>query len=434
MSDGEIQRLEDMFDRLWPITRSICGPGLRDTLDILGDVMPHQRIEVPSGQPIFDWTAPREWHAREAYVIAPDGRRMLDLAVNNLHLVNYSVGFRGRLSRSELDHHLYSLPDQPDAIPYVTSYYAPRWGFCLSERERRSLPEGDYDVVIDTEHKDGSLTLAEAVLPGREDREILFSSYICHPSLANNELSGPLVLAFLYNRIASWPDRRLTYRFVLCPETIGALSYLHLRGDHLRRQVEAGYVITCVGDIGVPERRFTYKRSRAGNTLADRAAIHTLSQTLAAPFKTVDFAPDDGSDERQYCSPGFNLPVGSLMRTMYGQYPEYHTSLDNRSLMSFPSMQGSVDAYELIASLLDGNVRYRNLSPYGEPQLGRRGLYATEGNHVNAATSAVLWTLNLSDGEHDLLSIADRSGHPFPRILEAAKRAEQAGLLERCAQ
>lgn len=432
MSDGEVQGLEDMFDRLWPITRSICGPGLRETLDVLGEVMPHQRIEVPCGQPVFDWAVPQEWQAREAYVIAPDGRRILDLAVNNLHLVNYSVAFRGRLSRAELDRHLHSLPEQPDAIPYVTSYYAPRWGFCLAEHERRNLTEGDYEVVVDTVHKDGSLTLAEAVLPGSEAREVLFSSYICHPSLANNELSGPLVLAFLYRRIAAWPDRRLTYRFVLCPETIGTLSYLRLRGDHLRQRMDAGYVITCVGDAGGPERRFTYKRSRMGDSLADRAALHTLSRTLNEPFETVDFAPDDGSDERQYCSPGFNLPVGSLMRTMYGQYPEYHTSLDNRGLMSFPAMQGSVAAYEQIARLLDGNLRYRNLSPYGEPQLGRRKLYATEGTHVDAATSAVLWTLNLSDGSHDLLAIANRSGHPFPRILDAAKRAEQAGLLERC--
>jgi len=425
----ELEELDTAIDRLWPILRSIAGPGVRQTFDILGDWMPHQRLEIPSGEAVFDWTVPLEWQAREAYLIAPDGRRILDVAENNLHLVNYSIGFRGRVTRAELDEHLYSLPEQPDAIPYVTSYYRPRWGFCLSETQRRSLPEGEYEVVIDAEHVEGSLTVAEAVLPGREDGEVLFSSYVCHPSLANNELSGPLVLAMLYRRLAAWPDRRLTYRFALTTETVGTLAYLSRRGEHLRQKVQAGYVVTCVGDPGCEERRFTYKRSRRQVSLADRAAIHVLDRVLAVPYQVVEFMPDNGSDERQYCSPGFDLPVGSLMRTMYGCYPQYHTSLDDRSLITREALQGSVDAYEQIARVLDANQRYRSLVPYGEPQLGRRNLYSASGNHLSPETSALLWTLNFSDGKHDLLSIAERSGHPFPRIAQAAKQALDAGLL-----
>src|ERR1041384_2033909 len=236
----ESQRdIESYFDRLWPLLRSITGPGGRQTHDILGELLPLKRIEVPSGPAAFGWPVPREWTAREAYVVDPDGRRRFDLKENNLRLLNYSVGFRGVVSRSELDAHLYSRPDLPDVIPYVTSYYEPRWGFCVTDKERHSLPDGDYEVVIDADHRDGSLTISEAVLPGKETGEVLFSSYTCHPSLANNELSGPLATAFLYRRRAGWRERRLTYLFVFLPETIGALAYLKMRGDHLRQKLLA---------------------------------------------------------------------------------------------------------------------------------------------------------------------------------------------------
>jgi aminopeptidase-like protein len=354
---------------------------------------------------------------------------MLDVREHTLRLVNYSTGFRGRVSRAELEAHLHSLPDLPDAIPYVTSYYAPRWGFCLSERERAALPDGAYDVVIDAEHVDGSLTIGEAVLPGEEPGEVLLSTYTCHPSLANNELSGPLVTALLYRRLAAWPRRRLTFRFVFLPETIGSLAYLGLRGEHLRRHLRAGYVVTCVGTGGPA----TYKRSRQGASLADRAAVHVLGRRRpGGEPRVLDFFPDRGSDERQYCSPGFDLPVGSLMRAMYGAYPEYHTSLDDRAFISFEAMAETIDVYAEVLAVLDASVRYRNLAPHGEPQLGRRGLYPTLGTREGGVrTSALMWLLNFSDGRHDLLAIAERSGHEVSALHEAALRAVDAGLLER---
>lgn len=419
-------QIEALFDRLWPLLRSLTGEGARATHDILSEYVPLQRIEVPSGTRVFDWIVPKEWVVREAYVFAPDGRRILDVAENNLRLVNYSVPFRGTLSRPALDRHLHSRPDMPDAIPYVTSYYEPRWGFCLSEHERAALPEGDYEVVVDTDLVDGAMTISEAVLPGLETDEVLISTYTCHPSLANNELSGPLVAALLYRRLAAWPERRLTYRFVFAPETIGAIAYLALRGDHLREHLVAGYVATCCG----LDTHFTYKRSRRGDTLADRAALHAL-KALGADHRVRDFAPT-GSDERQYCSPGFNLPVGSLIRGAYGEYPQYHTSLDNKSLLDFAALRGTVDAYETMCRTLDRNVTFENLLPYGEPQLGRRGLYPTLGAADQAErVQAMMWVLNLSDGEHDLLSIAERSGLPVDRLWPAAMAAEKAGILRR---
>jgi aminopeptidase-like protein len=421
-----VEQIEVLFDRLWPLLRSLTGDGVRATHDILSEYVPLQRIEVPSGTRVFDWIVPKEWVVREAYVFAPDGRRILDVADNNLRLVNYSVPFRGTLSRVALDEHLHSRPDMPDAIPYVTSYYEPRWGFCLSEKERSALPDGDYEVVVDTELKDGALTISEAVLPGLESEEVLISTYTCHPSLANNELSGPLVAALLYRRLAAWPERRLTYRFVFAPETIGAIAYLALRGDHLREHLVAGYVATCCG----LDTHFTYKRSRRGDSIADRAALHAL-KALDAAHRVRDFAPT-GSDERQYCSPGFNLPVGSLIRGAYGEYPEYHTSLDNKALIDFVALRGSVDAYEVICRTLDRNVSFENLLPYGEPQLGRRGLYPTLGAADQAErVQAMMWVLSLSDGEHDLLSIAERSGLSVDQLWPAAMAAEKAGILRR---
>ena len=437
--------IEALFDRLWPLLRSLTGAGARATHEILGEFMPLTRIEIPSGTQAFDWTVPNEWLVREAYVVAPNGRRMLDVAANNLHLVNYSISFRGKLSRRELDAHLHSRPDLPDVIPYVTSYYEPRWGFCLSERERKALPDGDYEVVIDTQLVHGSLTISEALLPGSSQDEVLISTYTCHPSLANNELSGPIVAAFLYRRLAATPHRRLTYRFVFAPETIGAIAYLSMRGDHLRQRMIAGYVVTCVG----LNTHFTYKRSRRGDSLADRAALKALKQP-GIDLRVRAFAPT-GSDERQYCSPGFDLPVGSLMRGAYSDYPEYHTSGDNKSLISFAALQGSIDAYEAICRMLesvgtrpvvaaekticralDDSATFRNLFPYGEPQLGRRGLYPTLGTaDQNRRVEAMMWVLNLSDGNHDLLAIAERSGVSIRELWNAALAAEKKDVLKR---
>jgi aminopeptidase-like protein len=419
------KELESYFDRLWPILRSITGEGVRQTHDILAEIVNLERTEVPSGTQVFDWTVPKEWKVNEAYVIDPHGKRILDVRDNNLHLVNYSVPFRSVVSRNELEQHLYSLPDKPTAIPYVTSYYAPRWGFCLSQREREALPEGDYQVVIDTELIDGSLTLSEAVLPGQSKEEVLISTYTCHPSLANNELSGPLVAAFLYRELARLEHHRFTYRFVFLPETIGAITYLHLRGEHLKKHLVAGYVVTCIGDAG----NFTYKRSRQETSLADRAAEHSLKHA-GKPYKTLDFSPL-GSDERQYCSPGFNLPVGSLMRSMYGTYPEYHTSLDNKSFISFEAMVESVGMYLRIMKTLESNRLYKNLFPHGEPQLGKRGLYETIGrNTIPELSSAVFWLLNYADGENDLLWIADKSGYSIELLGKAVQACLEVGIIE----
>ena len=422
-----LDEIEGLFDRLWPLPRSITGAGVRITHDILGEIVPLERIEVPSGTTVYDWTVPKEWVVREAYVVEPDGRRILDVANNNLRLLNYSVPFRGKVSREELDDHLHSRPDLPDAIPYVTSYYQPRWGFCLSERERQSLPRGDYQVVIDTDLIDGSLTLSEAILPGTEPGEVLISTYTCHPSLANNELSGPITAAFLFKRLAAWPNRRLTYRFVFAPETIGAVCYLTLREKVLREQMIAGYVVTCTG----LNTDFTYKRSRQGASLGDRGAIHALTY-FGVDFSVKKFSPI-GSDERQYCSPGFDLPVGSLMRGAYGTYPEYHTSFDNKSLISFAALQRSIDAYEATCVALERNLIFRNLLPYGEPQLGRRGLYPSLGAVDQGKNmDAMLWLLNLADGQHDLLSIAERSGLSIEKLWRAAQEAISKDILERC--
>ncbi|HZS64106.1 MAG TPA: DUF4910 domain-containing protein [Xanthobacteraceae bacterium] len=423
----EVALLEHYFDRLWPLPRSITGEGVRRTHDILGELLPLERIEIPTGTQVFDWTVPREWVVRGAHIIAPDGRRLLDFADNNLHLVGYSQPFRGKLSRAELDTHLHSLPDRPTAIPYVTSYYAPSWGFCLSHEQRQALPQGEYDVVVDTALIDGSMTLSECVLPGETGREVLISVNTCHPSLASNELSGPLVAAFLYRRLAALPRRRLTYRFAFVPETIGAIAYLSLRGEKLRERLVAGYVLTCLGDAG----RFTYKRSRRSGSPGDRAAAQVLTQ-CGRRADIIDFFPQ-GSDERQYCSPGFDLPVGCLTRTMYWRYPEYHTSLDNKDFISFSAMVETIDTCFDICKVLDAEGRYRNLVPFGEPQLGKRGLYPSFGgsNEKEARVRAQAWLLNLSDGNHSLLDIAERSGETVLQLAEIAETCVAAGLLER---
>jgi aminopeptidase-like protein len=413
------------FDRLWPILRSITGAGVRQTHDILSELVNLEHYEIPTGTPVFDWVIPKEWVVREAYVIDPSGKRILDIQENNLHLLNYSIPFRGVISKEELEQHLYSLPNQPTAIPYVTSYYAPRWGFCFSQQQRDTLPEGDYQVFIDTEMIDGSLTISEAVLPGETEQEVLISTYICHPSLANNELSGPLVAAFLYQKLSGLKKRRLTYRFVFLPETIGAIAYLSLRSEYLKKNLVAGYVVTCVGDAG----NFTYKRSRSYPSLADRAAEHVLKH-LDKASKVIDFSPL-GSDERQYCSPGFNLPMGSLMRSMYGTFPEYHTSLDNRDFISFTSMAESVETYFKVMMALENNVFYKNLFPYGEPQLSKRGLYETLGrNTIPELSSAVFWLLNFADGEHDLLAIAEKSGFSIELLQQAVQACLDTGLIK----
>jgi len=427
MKNEQKKFLEKYFDRLWPIPRSITGPGFLESLDILNELIPTIRHKFPTGQSVFDWQIPKEWIPREAYFIGPDGKKRANFSDNNLHLLNYSTPFSGSVSLEKLRKHLYSLPDMPNAIPYLTSYYEKRWGFCLSHQELESLPSGEYKVHIDTELKDGSVEIAEAVLEGESDREILFSSYLCHPSLANNELSGPLVLAFLYKLVAAMPKRKYTYRFVIVPETIGAICFLKLRGNHLKSSLDAGYQITCVGDPGI----FTYKLSRKEDSLSDRVAKTVLNDY--GEYRLRNFSPAIGSDERQYCSPGFDLPIGSLMRTMYTEYPEYHTSLDNKEFIDFTAMSESVDAYYDIVKLLEANSLWKNTVMYGEPQLGRRGFFRTLGSQIKSPEIdiAMWWVLNLADGTNDLVAIAERSGISWKTLSLISEKLADSGLLKR---
>lgn len=393
--------IEQYFDRLFPICRSITGNGVRETLKIISEIVPLKVYEIPSGTKVFDWIVPKEWNIDDAYIITPDGRKIADFKKHNLHIVNYSIPVHKKISFDELNLHLHTLPNKPNAIPYVTSYYKENWGFCLTYDDYKTLPQkGEYEVVINSSLTEGSLTYADCILEGETQDEILISTYICHPSMANNELSGPLVAMFLYQRLAQLTKRKYTYRFVFIPETIGALVYLHQHGEYLKKHCKAGYVITCIGDRGI----FHYKQSKYGNTLADKAAIHTLKY-LKKLFRVLPFYPG-GSDERQYCSPAFNLPVGSLMRTPYREFPEYHTSLDNKDFISFRSLKESIEVYFQIMQTLEANEKYINLQPYGEPQLSKRGLYI--GDLSREKIMQIMYLLQYSDGQNDLIDIAER--------------------------
>lgn len=418
------ERIMSYFDRLFPLCRSLTGAGVRETLSILREVIPLDIHEVASGTRCFDWTVPPEWNVRDAFVATLEGKRLIDFRSHNLHLMSYSVPINAILTHAELMPRIATIPDKPTAIPYRTSYYNDNWGFCLQHDQLHTLDQDHYRVVIDSDKKNGSMTYGDLVLKGQSDEEVLISTYICHPSMANNELSGPLVTAFLYEKIAALPVRRYTYRFIFVPETIGAIYYLQRHGSHMKEKTCAGFVLTCCGD----GRAFTYKKSRAGDTLADRAAVHVLKQLKKNP-KIVDFFPS-GSDERQYCSPGFNLPVGSLMRTMYGDFPEYHSSLDNRGLVSEKSFEESIETFFHVIKAIEANATYVSLNPFCEPQLGRRGLYPTTGGGWGAdAVKAQQYILNYSDGSHDLIDIAERAELDVLEIALVAERLSAAGLL-----
>lgn len=418
--------LEHYFDRLWPIARSITGDGLRQSLDIIQEIIPLVRTEVPSGTAVYDWTVPKEWNIRNAWIITPDGRKIADFQINNLHLVNYSVPVHKKISWSELKNHLHTVPEMPDAVPYITSYYRETWGFCLSNAEFEKLPEtGEYEVFIDSDLKLGSMTWAECVLPGESSEEIFFSTYLCHPSMANNELSGPIATAFLAQKISRLKKRKYTYRFLFAPETIGVIAFLAQHGSHLKSKMKAGYVLTCCGDPG----DFTYKRSKHRNSLADRAAEHVL-QYSGKKHRIIEFAVG-GSDERQYCSPGFNLPVGSLMRTPYQQYKEYHTSLDDKSFISFDALQETIDTYYDIARVMELNDKYRNVIDCCEPQLGKRGLYPSGINPLydRQELHRRLHFLSFADGQKDLLDIAEWRKEHALLYEHTIRECREAGLV-----
>jgi aminopeptidase-like protein len=415
-------RMLSFVEELFPICRSITGDGIRETLRRIGERIPLELHEVSSGTPVFDWTVPKEWNIREAYIEDPGGRRVVDFRDHNLHVVGYSVPVDARMPLSELREHIHTLPDRPGLIPYRTSYYNESWGFCMAHEQFEQLPDGEYVVRIDSSLETGSLTYGELVLAGDSEAEVLISCHCCHPSLANDNLSG-IALATQLAQHLSGVQRRHTYRFLFVPGTIGAISWLALNEQRVNN-IQHGLVVTCVGDAGQP----TYKRSRRSSAMIDRAAAHVL-QHSGQPHRIVDFSPY-GYDERQYCSPGFDLAVGSLSRTPHGEYPEYHTSGDDLDFVRASCLADSLSLYLQVLDILENDGEFRNLSPKGEPQLGRRGLYPSVGAQgVGSELMARLWVLNLSDGRHSLLDVAERSGLPFREVKEAARVLSESGLL-----
>jgi aminopeptidase-like protein len=416
------QELHRFAAELYPICRSITGNGLRATLKKIQEIVPLEIREIPSGTKVFDWEVPKEWNIRDAYVKNQSGRKVIDFQEHSLHILNYSVPMQARLSLSELRTHLHSIPQHPDWIPYRTSYYKPDWGFCLRHRELQALEEGEYEVCVDSSLEDGHLSYGEIALPGESSDEVLISVHACHPSLANDNLSGVTVAAFLA-RLLRKKKLRYSYRFVFIPGTIGAITWLATNQDNAKR-VRHGLVLTCIGDAG----GFHYKKSRRGDAEIDRAMAHVLKH-CGESFEVLEFSPY-GYDERQYCSPGFNLPVGCLMRSVWGTFPEYHTSADNLEFIRAEKLAHSLRVCTQAIEVLEGNRSYQDQNPYCEPQLGKRGLYGSRGGQaIPEEIHARLWVLNLSDGRHSLLEIAERAGLPFWAIREAANVLLEGGLL-----
>lgn len=418
-------RALELIRALYPICRSITGDGVRQTLRRIQQDIPLQMVEVPSGTAVFDWTVPPEWNVRDAYIKDVSGRKLVDFQKSSLHVMSYSVPIKGRYSLDALRPHLHSLPNHPDWIPFRTSYYNQNWGFCVAARQLASWPEGDYEVCIDsTLDSGGTLTYGECVISGQTTDEVVVTTHVCHPSLCNDNLSGIAVATLLAQTLAA-RSMRYTYRFLFIPTTIGSITWLATHADVIPR-IRHGLVLTGVGDRGM----LRYKKSRSGTAGIDRAMMHVLKQS-GDPHGIAEFSPY-GYDERQFCSPGFDLPFGSLMRTPYGQYPEYHTSGDNLAFVDGHSLDGTYQACLQAIEVIEGNGTYRNLNPNCEPQLGKRGLYRTIAGQQDKQTRelSLLWVLNLSDGTHSLLDIAERSGLRFSSIREAATALAASGLLE----
>ncbi|HEX5194091.1 MAG TPA: DUF4910 domain-containing protein [Solirubrobacteraceae bacterium] len=413
----------ELIERLFPLCRSLTGSGVRATFDVLEEHIPLQRTEIASGAQVLDWTVPDEWNIRDAYIASSDGRRVVDFSESSLHVVSYSEPVRTRMSLEQLRERLHTLPEQPDVIPYRTSYYHRTWGFCLSDRRLQELAPGEYEVVIDSTLEPGHLTYGEVRLPGSTEDEVLVSTYVCHPSLANDNLSGIAVATMVAKQLQQ-RQLRHTYRILFAPGTIGPLAWLHANQDRLDR-VKHGLAVSCIGDAGP----MTYKRSRRGAAEIDRAVELVLRDSGAA-HEVLEWEPW-GGDERQFCSPGFDLPVGCLMRTPHGGFDGYHTSADGLERIRPESLAESVRTCLDVVDVLETNRTAINLSPYGEPQLGRRGLYRSSGGAVSSPEDerALLWVLNLSDGGASLLDVAVQSGLPYRVIVRAAKRLQEAGLL-----
>jgi aminopeptidase-like protein len=422
MLGAEIHKLAQ---RLWGINRSITGVGVRETLSILKEFLPSLTInEVPTGTSVFDWTIPKEWKVNDAYIITPSGNKICSFKENNLHLVGYSTPIHTKLSLSELQNNLYSLPDQPIAIPYITSYYKERWGFCLTQQQRDSLEDGEYEVFIDSELFDGSLTYGELLIKGKTDKEVFISTYVCHPSMANNELSGPTVTTFIANWLANRANNRYSYRFVFIPETIGSITYLSRNKDYLKANVFAGFNVTCIGD----NRDYSYLPSRNGETISDTVAKHVLKH-ICPTYKSYKWT-DRGSDERQYCSPGIDLPIASIMRTMFGEYDEYHTSLDDLINVVTPEgLDGGYNVLKTAIEVLEEN-KYPKIIVFCEPQLGKRGLYPdfttkSSYNEIRLLNDFITW----SDGTKSMLEIAEICEVPIWELYPIVKKLSDHQLL-----
>ncbi len=436
--------LGSIFNQLYPICRSITGPGIRESLEILAEHMPLHIEAVPSGSKVLDWTVPEEWELISARLIGPDGEVVVDTSHSNLHVLNFSEPFTGEMELDELQGHLYSVDELPNAIPYVTSYYVPRWGFCLSKEKRDTLQPGKYKVEINTKKYPGELNYAWAELQGESEEVVLVTSYLCHPSMANNELSGPLGLLRVYHELEKIKKRRFTYRFLLIPETIGSITYLAKNGEELSPKLFSGLVLTCLGG---PGKRLSFKMSRR-DWIGEPSPIDTLARHLADfqsdDFAVRDFTPTGGSDERQFCSPGFNLPMAQAARTIYGDYAAYHTSLDDLQFMTIEAVERSAS---LIAATLQAmeccSVRFRNKQPFGEPQLGRRNLYPSiNGPMTNQfstdiakdgrrALDNLLCVLSLADGERTLLEIAEHIDRSVLELVPIVRHLEKESMMER---
>ncbi len=418
-------QLYELIKELYPICRSITGDGVRRSLDILKAYIPLEICEVPTGTPVFDWTVPKEWNIRDAYIKNPQGEKVVDFSACNLHVVSYSVPFAGTLSLEALKEHLFTLPAYPDWIPYRTTYYNENWGFCLSHRRLNELTDGKYEVYIDSSLNNGHLSYGEHYIRGQTADEILFSCHICHPSLCNDNLSGVALMVALFNHLRQ-KRRRYSYRFLFIPGTIGSITWLALNEARVA-SIKHGLVLAGVGDKG----GFTYKKTRAGNAEIDKTFEHLLKSSTGISSQIIDFYPY-GYDERQFCSPGFDLPVGCVMRTPFAQYPQYHTSADNLEFISLEGLGDSVAKCVSALDILESNRAYVNQNPKCEPQLGRRGLYQALGGQTQTKINemALLWVLNFSDGFHTLLDIAEKSGYEFGSIKNAADLLVEHQLLK----
>tara|TARA_B100000787_G_scaffold136046_1_gene104811 strand:+ start:1216 stop:2493 length:1278 start_codon:yes stop_codon:yes gene_type:complete len=417
------QEMYDWAVDLFPINRSLTGDGVRQTLQYIKNIIPEMVVsEVPSGTECFDWTIPQEWNCEDGYILDPDGNKICDFKINNLHVVGYSIPIDKEVDLEELKEHLYWIEDQPTAIPYITSYYSPRWGFCLSFNEFKKLKKGTYKVKINSELIDGSLTYGEVKLRGESDKEIFLSTYVCHPSMANNELSGPVVTTALVKFIKSLKDRKYSYRIVFIPETIGSITYISRNIDDMKKNIIAGFNISCIGD----DRCFSYVPTRYGNSLSDKVSKHVL--------KNIDYVEysflDRGSDERQYCSPGVDLPIATICRTKYGQYPEYHTSLDDLTVISPTGLHGGYEKLMKAIELLEKNNYYK-VNVLCEPQLGKRGLYPTiSTKETGAIVRDMMNFIAYADGNNDLIDIANIIGVQAEDLYDIVDDMKRANLIE----